>query len=194
MTTTFDFTKHANNLKRFLQNVNPQSGTESEIRFGNFLNDQNDRSKKRFNPSAEISNFYRLKKFLTEMTNQNNCEFIKINTIDFSYQIGQDRIRRIVENKQEKFMIKNSQKNIDIYDYGIRLAQSSEKFINKPSGVNWETIVPQIVRIKNRFSYIFSFGRFDLTIVNEGLTEELAKNNTSKYLKCFKFLDNINLI
>lgn len=176
MTTTFDFKKHENTLKRFLQNVTPNYAMESEIRFGNFITDKNDRTKKRFDASVEIDYFYRLKKFLTELP---GSEFIKTDTIDYSYQIGQDRVRKIVENGQEKFMIKNSQRPYDIYDFNIRLAQSSEKFINKPVGVNWD--VPQIVRIKNRFSYIFPFGRFDLTIVNEGLTETLAKSSSSKY-------------
>jgi hypothetical protein len=192
MTTTFDFSKHANTLKRFLQNVTPNKNSEYEIRFGNFITDKNDRTKKRFDASVEIDYFYRLKSFLKELP---GSEFIKTNSIDFSYQIDQDRIRRIVENGQEKFMIKQSQRPIDIYDYNIRLAQSSEKFINKPVGVNWETTVPQIVRIKNRFSYIFPFGRFDLTIVNEGTSETLAKNNTSKYEVEFEvYVNNYDIV
>ena len=176
MTNTFNFSKHENTLKKFLQNVTPNKNSEYEIRFGNFVTDKNDRTKKRFDASVEIDYFYRLKKFLKDLP---DSEFIKTNTIDFSYQIGQDRIRRIVENDQENYMIKNSSRPFDIYDYNIRLAQSSEKTINKPNNVNWDS--PQIVRIKNRVSYKFPFGQFDLTIVNEGITEELAKNNTSKY-------------
>lgn len=190
MTTTFNFSKHENTLKKFLQNVKPNATLEHEIRFGDFVTDTRDRSKKNFNSYNSIDYFFRLKKFLMELP---GGEFIKTDTIDFSYQMGKDRIRRIIENGQENFMIKQSQRPYDIYDYGLRLAQSSENFINKPSGVNWET--PQIVRIKNRFSYKFKFGSFDLTIVNEGITEELAKNNTSKYEIEFEvYINNYEII
>ena len=79
MTTTFDFKKHENTLKRFLQNVTPNKSAEYEIRFGNFITDSRDRTKKRFDASVEIDYFYRLKAFLKELP---GSEFIKTDTID----------------------------------------------------------------------------------------------------------------
>ena len=67
MTNTFNFSKHENTLKKFLQNVTPNKNSEYEIRFGNFVTDKNDRTKKRFDASVEIDYFYRLKKFLKEI-------------------------------------------------------------------------------------------------------------------------------
>ena len=201
--TTFDFSKHAKTLERFLQNVTPNKSSEFEIRFGNFVSENTDKTKKRFEASVEIDFFYRLKSFLKEFTKTQGGEFIKVDQIDYSYSYQSNdrndrygKIRRIVDlaTNNETFMIKNSQRPFDIYDYNIRLSSSSEKFIKKPenSDVNWDQ--PQMIRRKNRFSYKFDFGRFDLTIVNTEGTEGKRESDIKYEVEMEIYVNNYDLV
>lgn len=157
-------------LKEYLSSVN--RGTEFEIRLGKFVYDR-ETKKSNFESNVEIDFFYKLKNVLDDKGVDKEVLFTK----EYSYpnMFGKGNIRKIVksdktftENKGEEYLLKNSYKKYNVFEYDVRLSLASEKTIRKESmkGVNWSA--PQFVRYKNRESYIFNFGKIDLTIVSGG--------------------------
>lgn len=162
-------------LRTFLKGAS--TSQELEIRFGNFVYDKVSQNK-HFESDVEIDYFYRCKKFLNNIYEENDGKYSKVNTTEYSYPIAGGSIRRIINNDTnvETIMKKISTKRpYNIFDYNIRLSEASETMQNKKNtNMNWDEY--KFVRIKNRDSFIFSFGRFDLTIVNQGIDE----NKTTK--------------
>lgn len=151
------------NLLRYLESLN--STTECEIRFGNFVYVDN---KNEFVANVEIDFFYRLKNMLD---NEKDIEKTIIVTKELSY----GDLREIIhtDTNIKEYMIKNTFKKHNIFDYDCRVSLSSEKKVKEPL-VKYD--IPSFIRYKNRSSYKFNCGSLDLTIVTQGKTDEEAKN------------------
>jgi len=155
--------KHVDVLKRMLSDSLDKK-MEFEIRFGKFYQDQNkDKQYKSFDSNFEIENFYKLKKMLRHV------EHDTLLTEEYIYKNPTEHgnIKRIVNKKDnsETFMVKNVSKTYDIYDYDIRFSSSYEKGYDKSKIMDLENY--ELIRKKNRTTYKFSFGKLDLTIVEQ---------------------------
>lgn len=178
----------------FLKNVD-NSNKEFEIRFGRF-------GYKTFDSNVEIDFFYRLKEIMNKNFNSNLYY-----TKELSYEnlVGKGNIRHILEtnsdfnidnNTQSHYMLKNSYKKHNIYDYDYRFSLSSEYPIskNRIKGVDFNN--PKFIRYKNRISYKLDIGKLDLTIVMGGTSENELKTtyeveleiNKNDYNKTIDFL------
>ncbi len=143
-----------NILSNYLQNY---KGSEVEIRFGKYKWNKNTQ-KKEFESKVDIEFFYNLKRGLDNNKNfkkekQNTEEYIK------------GSVKKIVNEGNIKYMIKNKLKNFDCWDYNFRISVSEEKTTNE---IEFEKLDKEcFVRIKNRHSYIIDgLVRIDLTRVN----------------------------
>ena len=173
-------------LKNFLRGVTKTR--ELEIRFGTFVYDRVSQ-KKHFESNVTIDYFYRCKKFLNNMYKEYDGKYIQSNSIDYNYE---GSIRRSVNGNTETIMRKRSTKPpYNIFDYDIRLSEASETKVNKREiNIDWDKY--NFMRMKNRHSFIFDFGRFDLTIVNQGTSKNDLK---LKYEIEFEvYTNNYNLV
>ena len=169
-------------LMTYLQSLN--HSTECEIRFGNFIYTEGNPPKAEFASNVEIEFFYRLKQYLD---NQKNLEKTHVYTKEISYKNADDKkgkLRETIFTNSEfqptgktEYMVKNTHRQHNIFDYNCRISLSSEKTLTKVDGVSLHS--PMFFRFKNRFSYTFHAGVLDMTIVYQGKTEQeaLSKSN-----------------
>lgn len=154
-------------LSSFLTNVN-KPNYEFEIRFGEYIYRD---GKKHFNSSVNITFYYNVLKFLHLLNKEYSGEYLTINTTEFMF----GNIKKIIDENSVSFIKKENVRKYDVYDLNIRLSGSYENKANPIEGN------PDFVRLKNRESFIFDFGRFDLTTVREGNSIDIAKLNNPKY-------------
>ena len=165
------------------------SSTECEIRFGEF-NYVEGSSKADFVSNVEIDFFYRLKNILNK---QKDLESKHVYTKEISYKNADNKkgkLREIIYTDEnfnptgkKEYMVKNTHRQHNIFDYNCRISLSSEKILSRVDGVSLNT--PMFFRYKNRVSYMFSVGTIDMTIVYQGKTEEevLSKSNVQYELE-----------
>ena len=174
--------KNNDALISFLQSLNET--TECEVRFGSFsYKDASNKSE--FISNVEIDFFYRLKKIID---NQEGLERTETFTKELSYDNADDKrgkIREIIHTNNQfiptgkkEYMLKNTHRKHDIFDYDCRASLSSEKMLIKERirGVNFNN--PSFIRYKHRISYTFGCGVLDMTIVKQGSNEHEAMRNT----------------
>lgn len=164
-------------LLTYLKSLN--HSTECEIRFGNFIYTEGNPPKAEFASNVEIEFFYRLKQHLD---NQENLEKTHVYTKEISYKNADDKKGKLRETiftnsdfqptGKTEYMVKNTHRQHNIFDYNCRISLSSEKTLTKVDGVSLHS--PMFFRFKNRFSYIFYAGVLDMTIVYQGKTEQEA--------------------
>ena len=169
-------------LLTYLKSLN--HSTECEIRFGNFIYAEGNPPKAEFASNVEIEFFYRLKQSLD---NQKNLEKNHVYTKEISYKNADDKkgkLRETIFTNSEfqptgktEYMVKNTHRQHNIFDYNCRISLASEKTLTRVDGVSLHS--PMFFRFKNRFSYTFHAGILDMTIVYQGKTEEeaLSKKN-----------------
>lgn len=172
-------------LENYLNSLN--STTECELRFGKFIYVENDDKKRvsEFVANVEIDFFYRLKSILDK---QEGLTKNSVFTKEMSYENtnGSGKIRETIYTDinfkptgNKEYMLKNTYKKPhNLFDYDCRISLSSEKKLLKDNikGVNFNN--PTFIRYKNRVSYKFDCGSLDMTIVHQGLTEEIAIKDT----------------
>jgi hypothetical protein len=152
---------------------NSNNSTEFEIRFGKFYFDKST-NKSSFDPNSNISFFYRLKNLFI----QKKFKYDIINTIETIYENNEIKgsIKKIF-NKETNFttyILKNTFKKFDVYDYDFRLSLASEKKVNKTylDKLNTDFNKIILIREKSRFSFELPFGKLDLTIVKQDNNEK----------------------
>ena len=176
-----------NTLITYLKSLN--NTTELEIRFGTFVYSDVQKSNTEvkheyeFQASVDIEFFYRLKMILDNQKGLSN----KIqHTKELIYENAADKrgkIRRINYTNEPfektEYVLKNTYRQHNIFDYDCRISLSSEKILEKDiiRGVDFEK--PSFIRYKKRISYYFESGILDMTIVKQGKTEE----DTNKYIQ-----------
>ena len=151
--------KMASMMRQAIANNN-----EFEIRFGKFYQTSTTEKKKNFDSNMDIEDFYKLKKQMNSYVDKKNI--INKNTQEFIYKDqNNNSVKRIIDIDTGKvsFMSKKSKYIQDIYDYDLRMAISEE--INNVTPITDDSY--EIVRNKQRTSYIFEYGRLDLTIVSQ---------------------------
>ena len=161
--------KMASMMRQAIANDN-----EFEIRFGKFYQTSTNEKKKNFDSNMDIEDFYKLKKQMNSYVDKKNI--ITKNTQEFIYKDqNNNSIKRIIDIDTGKvsFMSKKSKYIQDIYDYDLRMAISDE--IINVTPITDDSY--EIVRNKQRTSYIFEYGRLDLTIVSQ----ESGKTVKNKY-------------
>lgn len=166
-----------NNFTQSFESVtsNSNNSTEFEIRFGKFNYDKTS-NKYYFDSNANVNFFYRLKNAFKKQ----NFKYEIINTIEMIYE-NQGNFKGSIKkifNKDTNFttyMLKNTFKKYDVYDYDLRLSLASEKKINKTylEKMQIDSNNFNLTREKSRCSFEISVGKLDLTIVKE--------NNNQKY-------------
>jgi hypothetical protein len=179
-----------NTLITYLNSLN--STTEFEIRFGTFVYSDvqklSSETKHEFEFQAHVETdfFYRLKMTLDNQQGllnkiQYTKEFIYENAADKRGKIRQIMYtnENFVPTGQKEYMLKNTYRQHNIFDYDCRVSLSSEKILQKDiiRGVQFDK--PSFIRYKHRISYYFNCGVLDLTIVRQGKTEE----DTQKYIQ-----------
>lgn len=136
-----------------------QSETEFEIRFGSFVKNDKGSVRRNFQSNVELDFFYRLK---TSM--KNAFQMTEKQTME--YMLG-NGVRKIVDKKtnEETYTKKDVVVNgrVDVYDYDVRFNLAIEKKIEKPHDV----MSYEMIRNKQRTSFIIPIGQLDLTIVEE---------------------------
>ncbi len=150
-----------NEIERILSRAN--RGQELEVRFGKFVFNKTTR-KSNFVSEVEVPFFYNLKNAL----NKQGFEKITKKTKDFSYRQHEGTIKRTVhEDGKEEYMLKNHRKMYrDVYDYDFRVSLASEQIMSHfPSSLDKSSY--DLLREKERTSYIIPIGRIDMTIVKE---------------------------
>ena len=179
-----------NTLITYLNSLN--STTEFEIRFGTFVYSDTQKLSSEtkheyeFQAHVETDFFYRLKMILNNQTGlSNKTQYTK----ELIYENAADKrgkIRQIIYTNdnfiptgQKEYMLKNTYRQHNIFDYDCRVSLSSEKILQKEiiRGVQFDK--PSFIRYKHRISYYFGCGVLDLTIVRQGKTEE----DTNKYIQ-----------
>jgi hypothetical protein len=160
------------------------NSTECEIRFGHFNYIEGTPPKAEFVSNVEIDFFYRLKQILNNLA---GLEQHKVYTKEISYKNANDKkgkLREIIYTNENfvpvgktEYMLKNTHRQHNIFDYNCRISLSSEKILNKVDGVSLNE--PMFFRFKNRMSFLFNCGQLDMTIVYQGKTEKeaLLKSN-----------------
>ncbi len=146
-------------FKEFLAKLSDR--TEFEIRFGRFIFNKTTQ-RKEFVSEAELELFYGLKRAFSghfKHTKTVSKEFI------YDNPSGNGNIKRILRDDKEDFMLKNSFRKYNVYEYDMRLSLASEKSIGKPSNLDLNAF--KLIREKERFSYSLPIGVLDLTIVKE---------------------------
>ena len=151
--------KMASMMRQAIANNN-----EFEIRFGKFYQSMTNDKKKNFDSNMDIEDFYKLNKQMNSYVDKKNI--INKNTREFIYKDqNNNSVKRIIDIDTDKvsFMSKKGKYIQDIYDYDLRLAISEE--INNVNPITDDSY--ELVRNKQRTSYIFDYGRLDLTIVSQ---------------------------
>lgn len=149
--------------------VSDNGNIEFEARYGRFskkLSNNNSKSKGiKFEPGVSVAAFSRVEEFAIRQ----RFELIEnsINTIQsMNYETGRIRkvtTKSIIQPIQEsvKWEFKSNIRNIDIPEYGIRIAVNREQPIDP-----YNSIIVDFTRETTRKSYSYTgIGRFDLTIV-----------------------------
>jgi hypothetical protein len=167
-----DINKEA--LNKYLESLN--SSTECEIRLGSFVYIDN---KPQFVATVEIDFFYRLKQILDKQEGLKKTVLItKENSFD-NTDDKKGKIREIIhkDTNVHEYMLKNTHRKHNVFDYDCRISLSSEKKLvkNDIKGVSLNR--PSFIRYKNRTSYEFKCGTLDMTIVNQGKTQEQTEGN-----------------
>jgi len=169
-------------LLTYLKSLNHT--TECEIRFGNFIYMDTNSPKAEFVSSVEIDFFYKLKGILN---NEKDLQKYSTYTKEISYKNADDKkgkLREIIYTDEKfeplgkkEYMVKNTHRQHNVFDYNCRISLSSEKILSRVDGVTLDE--PMFFRFKNRVSYIFGVGVLDMTIVYQGTSEEeaLSKRN-----------------
>lgn len=169
-------------LITYLKSLN--NSTECEIRFGNFIYTEGNPPKAEFSSSVEIDFFYRLKNILNQ---QKGLEKRTLYTKEISYKNADDKkgkLREIIYTDEHfkptgktTYMVKNTHRQHNIFDYNCRISLASEKILTRVDGVSLHN--PMFFRFKNRVTFNFNVGVLDMTIVYQGKTEEeaLSKSN-----------------
>lgn len=172
MNPFFDFSeRHKTALINFLQDSLAKNN-EFEIRFGKF--DHNKQLKQTtFNSSFEAEAFYNLKKMLKHIPNK------QIITKEFIYKnpSGNGNIKKIINmsDNTETILLKNTLKKYDVYDYNLRFSSSYEKTKGITLDQNLEC---NLIRDKQRTSYLFDYGHLDLTIVTQ---QDVGRGSQTKH-------------
>ena len=163
------------------RNHNSTNGSEVEfeVRFGkyNFEKNHDGKTTNNFDSNVEAEFFYNLKNSL----HTKNFETTISKTKEYIYQNpnGKGSIKKIVSENSDKYMIKNTFKKYNIFDYNIRLSLANEKYFDKSYFKNFDFNNYEIIRDKTRYSFNLNIGVVDLTIVHE---ENKQKNtNIRKY-------------
>jgi SAM-dependent methyltransferase len=154
---------HMKVLKDFVNQIS--NNIEFEIRLGKFNFDKNTK-KSCFDSNVEIDFFYAIKMRMEHF----NVQCSTINTVEYIYNnVNNGNIKRIImENGGERYMIKQTYKKYDIYDYDLRLSLASEKFVESEGDLNINKDNYEIVRHKTRYSFnMTGCGVLDLTIVKQ---------------------------
>lgn len=172
-------------------NQNSGSNVEFEIRFGkfHFSKNQDGKSTNTFDSNVEIDFFHHLKASL----NNKNFEKTVIKTKEYIYTNpnGKGTIKKIVSENADKYMIKNTFKKYNIFDYNLRLSLANEKYFDKSYFKNFDFNNYEIIRDKTRYTYNLNICSLDLTIVEE--QDILKGTNTKKYEVEFEIYNNIDI-
>ena len=170
-------------LQKYINNIGDNK--EFEIRFGKFIYNR-ETKRSNFDSNVEMDFFYTLKKSLISQNLQN--EYIVTTEYIYEQEGIKGNIKKIKNiDGSEQFIIKNSLMKYDIYDYEMRFALASEKIITKNYLQNFDEKNYKITRNKKRHSFIFTFGKLDMTIVEESYKDQ--SKPTLKYeieLEIFK--------
>lgn len=180
-------TKNKEYLEKCLKNLKP--GDEFEIRLGSFVYNH-ELKKSVFNSRVEPDAFYRLKKYF------NGSPIFKKETLctrEHSYKTGNDTVKRIETFEDESFercigeyfLLKHSKNVYDVYDFNFRYSTSVEKIVDSTATTTvTATATEPYTRQKIRNTYLFEFGKIDITIVqmpDETIHEvEYEINNSGK--------------
>jgi hypothetical protein len=169
-------------LLTYLKSLN--HSTECEIRFGEFIYTEGTLQKAEFASNVEIDFFYRLKQSLD---NQKTLKKTHVYTKEIYYKNADDKKGKLRETiftnsefqptGKKEYMVKNTHRQHNIFDYNCRISLASEKTLTQVDGVSLHS--PLFFRFKNRLSYTFHAGVLDMTIVYQGKTQEeaLSKKN-----------------
>lgn len=143
------------------------SGTEFEIRFGNFVYHR-ETKQSTFVSSVETDFFYRLKHSFEGQGFPK--EEIQTTEKLYTSNSGKGIIKKIVHHNTNNntnnttFLTKNSFKKYNVFDYNLRLSLANEKYITEEQ---FERQIGelQITREKQRTRFVLSIGYLDLTRV-----------------------------
>jgi hypothetical protein len=188
--------KTVQNFVTSLETVSSNSNntTEFEIRFGKFNFDKSS-NKYKFDTNSNVEFFYRLKNAFKKQ----NYKYEIINTIESIYENSENlkgSIKKIFnkDTNLTTYIIKNTFKKYDVYDYDLRFSLASEKKINKTYLDKMEIDHEKFnfIREKTRCSFQLTFGKLDLTIVKENKNQkyeiELEIYKNANLEEIFKFL------
>jgi len=172
-----DFSETLNGFIQSLDNVNSNSNsnisTEFEIRFGKFNYEKNT-NKYYFDTNSNVTTFYRIKNAFKKQ----NFKYNIINTLETIYENKngmRGSLKKIFDKNTNftSYMLKNTFKKYDVYDYDLRLSLASEKKINKTYLEKLDIDYNKyLIREKNRCSFVLPIGTLDLTIVKENTNEK----------------------
>lgn len=173
---------NTNNLRTYLdRKFSKANGSmlECEIRFGSFIVKSKvgeSYQPKEFSSKVEIDFFYRLQNALQKQTIQTTASNTK--DLIFESAIGKIRETLHLESGTKDYLMKNTINKHDIYEYDCRIGLSTEKPLTEDEikGINLNS--PSFVRYKKRISYELYCGSIDMTIVNQGTTDDAAFKNT----------------
>lgn len=134
---------------------------ECEFRFGSF-------GPKEFVSCVEPEFFYRFQNILKRYSKP-----YYVNTTEEYYENQAGQIRKIIDKntKKEYYMIKNSIRKYNVFDYDFRLALAKENYIKKPDNI--ENMNPKLIREKERTSFYFKTPvdginlKYDFTLVTQ---------------------------
>ena len=122
----------AQSLENVNSNSNSNNSTEFEIRFGKF-NFEKSKNKYIFDSNATVVFFHRLKNAFIKQ----NLKYETIDTIETIYQSQDGKFKGSLKKIFDKntnftsYILKNTFKKYDVYDYDLRFSLASEKKINK---------------------------------------------------------------
>ena len=161
-----------NGIDKFNTYTTINTNIEYEVRFGKFVYSKQNNSKI-FDSNVNIDFFYRLKENLESQFKNNQQSIKKYYTIESSKEYNYVKYREIKYTNEFfkntshiEYMTKKSiEKSIDIINYNFRTSLSNETKIKEVDYINLRQPI-NMIRNKFRTSYLFKFGKVDLTIVN----------------------------
>lgn len=141
-------------------NSSTKPNVECEIRFGSFVFNR-DTKQSTFISNAEIDFFYRLKRSFSSQ----GFQTIETSTSESIYKSERGSMKKIqnTKNNETTYILKNTFKKYNMFDYGFRLSLANE------TKQNSNQLGDQVVmnRQKTRTSFILPIGSLDMTIVKE---------------------------
>jgi hypothetical protein len=159
----------------FFEYIKQSDTNEFEIRFGKF-------NGKKFVSGIEINVFYRLKSFLTKL----KTEIKYTNTFEEIYvdksKNDHTNIKKIknLDNNNFYWLQKKNISKMDILNYNLRFALSSEEIINNKD-VQLNTLSLTFKRLKKRITFLFKDYQIDLTVIDDNIFEcelEVLQNHS----------------